>query len=85
MAGAIRGSEKDLAGRLDQIMERLDRIETRLPSEADQHDSRCADRSVPAGAAMNSLAEVHGCHSRCHCTRDHSARRERTGWTTHPT
>ena len=36
-AGAIRGSEEDLAGRLDQIMERLDRIETRLPSEADQH------------------------------------------------
>jgi hypothetical protein len=37
MAGPIRGSEEDLAGRPDQIMERLDRIETRLPSEADQH------------------------------------------------
>lgn len=36
-AGAIGGSEEDLAGRLDQIMERLDRIETRLPSKADQH------------------------------------------------
>jgi hypothetical protein len=31
-AGAVRGSEEDLTGRLDQIMERLDRIETRLPS-----------------------------------------------------
>jgi predicted transcriptional regulator len=37
MAGAVGGLEEDLAGRLDQIMERLDRIETRLPSEADQH------------------------------------------------
>jgi hypothetical protein len=37
MAGAVRGSEEDLAGRLDQIVECLGRIETRLPSEADQH------------------------------------------------
>jgi voltage-gated potassium channel len=29
-------AEEDLAGRLDQIMERLDRIETRLPSEDEQ-------------------------------------------------
>ena len=36
-AGAIGGLEEDLAGRLDQIIERLDRIETWLPSEADQH------------------------------------------------
>jgi hypothetical protein len=36
-AGAIGGSEEELTGRLDQIMERLDRIETRLPSKADQH------------------------------------------------
>jgi hypothetical protein len=36
-AGAIGGSQEGLAGRRDQIMEHLDRIETRLPSEADQH------------------------------------------------
>jgi hypothetical protein len=36
-AGAIGGSQEELAGRRDQIMERLDRIETRLRSEADQH------------------------------------------------
>jgi hypothetical protein len=36
-AGAIGGSEEDLTGRLDQITERLDRIETRRPSAADQH------------------------------------------------
>jgi voltage-gated potassium channel len=29
-------AEEDLAGRLDQIMERLDRIETRLPNEDEQ-------------------------------------------------
>jgi voltage-gated potassium channel len=33
-------AEEDLAGRLDQIMERLDRIETRLPNEDEQHRER---------------------------------------------
>jgi voltage-gated potassium channel len=33
-------AEEDLAGRLDQIMERLDRIETRLPNEDEQPRER---------------------------------------------
>ena len=33
-------ADEDLAGRLDQIMERLDRIETRLPNEDEQHRER---------------------------------------------
>jgi voltage-gated potassium channel len=33
-------AEEDLAGRLDQIMERLDRIETRLPNEDEQPPAR---------------------------------------------
>ena len=33
-------ADEDVAGRLDQIMERLDRIETRLPNEDEQHRER---------------------------------------------
>ena len=33
-------AEEDLAGRLDQIMERLDRIETRLPNQDEQPRER---------------------------------------------
>ena len=33
-------ADEDLAGRLDQIMERLDRIETRLPNQDEQHRQR---------------------------------------------
>jgi voltage-gated potassium channel len=33
-------ADEDMAGRLDQIMERLDRIETRLPNEDEQHRER---------------------------------------------
>ena len=36
-ADPIRDSQQNLTGRLDQIMERLDGIETWLSSEADQH------------------------------------------------
>jgi hypothetical protein len=31
--GTVPGSEEDLTGRLDQIMKRLDRIETRLAQQ----------------------------------------------------
>ena len=45
-------AEEDLAGRLDQIMERLDRSETRLLNEADQHRSTCVDHRSSCRSGM---------------------------------
>jgi hypothetical protein len=48
----------------------------RLPAVLSRWRPRLAGRVMPGAS---------GCHSACHSTRHHSARQERTGWTTLPT
>jgi hypothetical protein len=47
MAGAVGGSQEDLTGRLDPIMERLDRIETRLGQQGPTSIDRLTALSLP--------------------------------------